>query len=303
MKCSSPIVIHGQAHACSRCLACRINRRRIWAHRLMLEGKCHTHNSFLTLTYSDENLPKTKSGNGYTLRRRDLQLFLKKLRRRIEPTRLRFFAAGEYGEKKGKPHYHLAIFGASSCRYGQSRYSKLHSTCCDWCELCRDCWGFGNIFNAELNHVTAAYICGYVIKKMRGHDTGKFVNRLLPGQEPEFSTQSNRPGIGAFFMDEVASTLLYAHDDIEDVPSSLNTDGKRHRPLGRYLRQQLRMKMGRDKAVPETVKEVISSEMQPLRAFAFDNSLSFADVVKEFYAPETTRLEALEEFNRKEKKL
>lgn len=146
---------------------------------------------------------------------------------------------------------------------------------------------------------------------MRGHDTGKFVNKLLPGQEPEFSTQSNRPGIGALFMDEVASTLLYAHDDIEDVPACLNTNGKRFRPLGRYLRQQLRLKMGRDKAVPETVKEKLNQEMQPVRDLAWNGAIladgtkthSLAKVVKELYAPQTSRLELLEEFNRKEKKL
>lgn len=128
--------------------------------------------------------------------------------------------------------------------------------------------------------------------------------RLLPGQAPEFSCQSNRPGIGAYFMDEVASTLLYAHDDIEDVPQSLrhSTDGKM-RPLGRYLTQQLRKKMGRDGAAPETVKEKLANEMQPVCAFAFDNSRSLKEVVKELYAPETSRLELLEEFNRKGKKL
>lgn len=216
---------------------------------------------------------------------------------------MRFFAAGEYGELSRKPHYHLALYGVSSCLFGQSRYSKEYERCCAFCELCREVWGFGHIFNGELNPDTASYICGYVIKKMRGHDTGQFVNKLLPGQEAEFSTKSNRPGIGAWFMDEVASTLLYAHDDIEDVPSSLNTDGKRHRPLGRYLRQRLRLRMGREKAVPESVKEVLANEMQPLRDFAFENSRSLKEVVREFYAPETARLELLEEFKRKGKKL
>lgn len=126
--------------------------------------------------------------------------------------------------------------------------------------------------------------------------------RLKPGQAPEFSCQSNRPGIGAGFMDEVASTLLYAHDDIEDVPSSLR-HGKKMRPLGRYLRQQLRMKMGRDKAVPETVKEALANEMSPVRDLAFNTSRSLKEVVKEFYSPQTQRLELLEEFNTKGKKL
>nr|DAV46556.1 MAG TPA: hypothetical protein [Microviridae sp.] len=137
-----------------------------------------------------------------------------------------------------------------------------------------------------------------------GSDTGGFVKELTSEQTPEFSTQSNRPGIGAYFMDEVASTLLYAHDDIEDVPASLrDNQTMKFKPLGRYLRQQLRLKMGRDKAVPATVKEALANELSPLRDFAFQNSRSLKEVVKEFYAPETARLELLEEFNRKGKKL
>lgn len=298
MKCSSPYVIHGQAHACTRCLACRINRRRLWAHRIKLEACNHTHKSFLTLTYSDEKLPKLPSGNGWTLRPQDLQGFLKRLRRRIEPLKLRYFAVGEYGEKEGKPHYHLATFGGSSCSYGRSRYSKIYDTCCDWCELCRSCWGFGHIFNGELNDITAGYVCGYVVKKMTAMDDV----RLLSGQHPEFARMSLRPGIGADLMDDVASALMFNEFDGEDVPGVLR-HGMKMQPLGRYLRQRLRQRIGRDKSVPAVVVERMKDEMQPLRAFAFDNSRSLSSVVKEFYSPETTRLELLEEFNRKGKKL
>lgn len=300
MKCSKPYVINSQAHACTRCLACLINRRRLWAHRIKLEALNHAHNSFLTLTYSDENLPKLSSGDGWTLQLRDLQLFLKKLRRRVEPSKLRYFAVGEYGEKNQKPHYHLAIFGGSSCSYGRSRYSKIYDTCCEWCELCRDCWGLGHIFNGELNDKTAPYICGYVVKKMTAADD----YRLKPGQFPEFARMSLRPGIGADMTHEIASSLLANEFDGEDVPGVLRhcQTGKME-PLGRYLRQQLRLRIGRDKAVPVSVVEAMRDEMQPLRAFAFDNSRALSSVVTEFYSPETTRLELLEEFNRKGKKL
>jgi len=298
MKCSDPFVMHGQAHACMRCLACTINRRRIWAHRIMLEAKCHSHNTFLTLTYSDDKLPKTNRGNAWTLKPRDLQLFVKRLRTRLVrlapenqlKSTFRYFAVGEYGEKNSKPHYHLAIFGASSCSYGQSRYSKIYDTCCWFCELCRETWGHGHIFNAELNDVTAGYICGYVTKKM----TAKDDVRLEPGQHPEFGRMSNRPGIGAYFMDEVASVLL-EHDDVEseeyDVPGALGHGKNKYRPLGRYLRQQLRAKVGRSKAVPLAVQEKMRNEMSPLRVFAFNNSRSLKGVVKEVFAPATQALQ------------
>lgn len=298
MKCSAPYVINSQAHACTRCLACRINRRRLWAHRIKLEACNHAHKSFLTLTYSEENLPRLSSGLGWTLRPEDLRNFLKRLRRHVEPSKLRYFAVGEYGEKTGRPHYHLATFGVSSCSFGRSRYSEIYDTCCEWCELCKKTWGHGHIFNGELNDVTAGYIAGYVVKKMTAADD----HRLLQGQYPEFARMSLRPGIGADLMDDVASSLLFNEFDGEDVPGVLR-HGMKMQPLGRYLRQRLRERIGRDKSVPASVVEAMKNEMQPLRAFAFENSRALSSVVTEFYSPETTRLELLEEFNKKGKKL
>lgn len=59
----------------------------------MMEQDRHVCTSFVTLTYDEEHLPPDGS-----LRKRDLQLYLKRLRRRLP---FRFFAAGEYGERGG----------------------------------------------------------------------------------------------------------------------------------------------------------------------------------------------------------
>jgi len=104
-------------------------------------------------------------------------------------------------------------------------------------------------------------------------------------------------------MDEVASALMESDQVGEDVPGALGHGKNRYRPLGRYLRQQLRLKVGRDKGVPQTVQEAMRNEMQPLRSFAFNNSRSFKGVVTEFYAPETARLENMENLRPKRKKL
>ena len=58
---------------------------------------------FLTLTYDNEHLPP-----GAELSKRDLQLFIKRLRKRNPG--IRYFAVGEYGSQKGRPHYHAVIF-------------------------------------------------------------------------------------------------------------------------------------------------------------------------------------------------
>lgn len=74
----------------------------MWAQRMCDEMKLHTENMMLTLTYekTDGNLHKD-----------DVQKFLKRLRKAIHPTKIRYFCCGEYGGKFNRPHYHLIVFG------------------------------------------------------------------------------------------------------------------------------------------------------------------------------------------------
>jgi hypothetical protein len=39
------------------------------------------------------------------------QKFMKRLRDRIKPLKIRFFHCGEYGDLTRRPHYHALIFG------------------------------------------------------------------------------------------------------------------------------------------------------------------------------------------------
>lgn len=65
---------------CGQCIGCRLERSRQWAMRCVHESKTHNENSFITLTYSDENLPDRKR-----LKYEDFQLFMKKLRTKFHP--------------------------------------------------------------------------------------------------------------------------------------------------------------------------------------------------------------------------
>lgn len=199
-------------------MPCRINRRRIWCHRMMLESVVHEHSSFVTLTYKD--MP----ANG-SLRPIDLQLWLKKLRK-AHPQRLRFFGVGEYGDKSERPHYHAAVFG-------------LSPSCGD---LVRSSWGLGHTLTGTLTMDSAQYVAGYVCKKMTCNDDAR-----LNGRYPEFARMSLRPGIGAPAIGSVASALQnkFGWDAIGvtgDVPSML-MHGRKTLPLGRYMRSRLRYEM------------------------------------------------------------
>lgn len=220
---------------CGQCMHCRINRRRVWAHRMELETYLHSYSAFVTLTYDEKHLPK-----GGTLVVSHLQDWLKRICKAIEPAKLRFYAVGEYGDKSGRPHYHAAMFGLRSCYYGRSQYGAPYNraNCCSPCDLVRDTWKAGRVHLDSLNSVTAGYIAGYICKKLT-----KKGDPRLGFRSPEFAVMSRRPGIGAgvipFFSKQLLSPggRLYL-DSEQQVPTSLVVDGKR-KPLGRFLKEKL----------------------------------------------------------------
>lgn len=233
----------------------------IWKTRITLEATAHEHNCFVTLTYSDQEMPHTRDGLP-TLIPTDLKNWLKRFRKAIEPSRIRFYAVGEYGDKNSRPHYHAVLFGHQGCAYGSSRYSDGRTVdCCYRCDQVRDTWGKGIIELKVMQKAHAAYVAGYVMKKMTRADDVR-----LAGRFPEFSRQSNQNGgIGIHAVPglaRVASERL-SSGTADDVPTAVRIDGKVH-PLGRYLRQQVRKALGGDGKAPPSVIAQMEAEMLPL---------------------------------------
>ena len=242
-------------------MPCRFNRRRIWATRIQVEAAQYKDNAFVTLTYR-WNYPPAP------LAPRDMQLFIKRLRKRFYAEtgrKFRFFGVGEYGDQNGHPHFHFALFNFPTCAYHRSRYNKRIVNCCYWCDMVRDAWGKGFVFLGDVENDSAGYISGYVTKKMTNRD-----DPWLRGRNPEFARMSLKPGIGADAMFDVAHTLLnYQNtlDTMADVPGELRI-GPSVRPLGRYLKKHLRKAVGRDEKAPDTVLQEIQAQMLPLRLAA-----------------------------------
>jgi hypothetical protein len=234
-----------QGFPCGQCLPCRFNRRRLWTHRIQLEAKLHDFSTFATLTYSDDCLPACG-----TLVKRDYQNFLKRLRKRLSVVSrsLRFFAVGEYGDESRRPHYHIILFGVA-----QSEVTLLQS-----------CWPLGFVRLDRLDAGLAQYLAKYTVKRLTRVDD----ERLPPGCIPEFSRMSLRPGIGRGFIDKIASKLCTGPgrnyvDTTGDVPNQLRTDGKLL-PLGRYLTNELRESLGRDKGAPPLLELAKRQELRDL---------------------------------------
>lgn len=247
----------------------------MWAHRIMLEASQYSSNAFLTLTYSDLSLPVVRCiANGLDrgdLRPKHLQDWLKRFRKEIAPSKIRYYAVGEYGDETQRPHYHVAVFNYPSCGLKETLYTRDGFVrCCEQCKLVHSTWGHGRIANGALEIGSAQYVAGYVTKKMT-----RFDDPRLDGRHPEFARMSLRPGIGAEFMHEVASTLLEFNLESSqaDVPSALR-HGARTLPLGRYLRRRLRKLVGKDEKAPQETLDEVAKEMREVYAASSKNSKS-----------------------------
>lgn len=185
---------------CGQCIGCRLERSRQWACRLMAEAQLHEATSFLTLTYAEMPLH-------CSLNLDDITLFLKRLRRRIEPRKVRFFQCGEYGDRLGRPHHHVILFGedfrgdrvpAESSQSGLPQYTS---------GALDGLWGLGRCTIGDVTFESAAYVARYALKKISGSAAAAHYD----GRKPEFVTMSRRPGIGSAWFD-VFSGDVYPAD-------------------------------------------------------------------------------------------
>lgn len=225
-------------------------------HRILLESHMHDHNAFVTLTYENDE-------DRVSLNPKHIQDWLHRLRKAIEPSRVRYFVTGEYGDESQHAHYHAILFGFATCVYGQSQFNRRGS-CCVACDLVRSTWGHGIVYLGTVESDSAQYVAGYTVKKMTSKNDPRLGNR-----HPEFARMSLKPGLGYHAMHEVASQLMHFNLDTSqvDVPSTLR-HGKKELPLGRYLRKNLRLMVGKDEKTPSEVTLKISEELLPLRILA-----------------------------------
>jgi len=200
---------------CGRCIGCRLERSRQWALRLTHEQRFHTESSFITLTYSEEHLPKDGS-----LDFKHFQDFMKRFRFSVSPKKIRFFHAGEYGEKKGRPHYHAIIFGESFDSTKEVYDLETnHQGDKTWSSKKLDeLWPFGMARIGAVTFESAAYVARYCTKKKTGQEAQSHYERICEATgeifrlKPEYATMSRRPGIGALHFEKYHQSI-YPSDE------------------------------------------------------------------------------------------
>lgn len=159
-----------------------------------------------------------------TLCKRDIQLFLKRLRKQFKKFNesFRFFCCGEYGPQTFRPHYHLLFF------FSETLCSE------NFDQMCRACWQYGTVYDPHpVSGDASSYVASYV------NCTSHLPQILLHKSIRPFITFSKCPPIGQYknryidlrelFVTSSLSMRLY-------IPTSKKFDDV---PLWRALQNRL----------------------------------------------------------------
>lgn len=226
-RCLRPIMINGQQFNCGNCLNCRINYTSQWQLRCLYELNSWNGAMFVTLTYDNEHLPTNNS-----LVRKDLTDFFKRLRRDLEYTKfetlwngsyltnprtqklykpmIRYYACGEYGDKRKRPHYHIILYGLDYYNDSHWRYIIDNWKLCDPLVFDKNLGRHCAIQNVTRDDI--GYVTGYVRKKLKGELAVKEYDdtcRLRP-----FSAISHEIGLNLARkqVDILAKGYTYQHN-------------------------------------------------------------------------------------------
>lgn len=226
---------------CGKCVWCREQNAMQWSFRCQLEAKYWKESCVLTLTYAVSPRSVVK---------RDIQLFIKRLRKALEPDKISYFCAAEYGSQFKRPHYHMIVFGYSPddavfvfTKNGKNYYRS---------DFIDKLWNYQGMVTIDLKASSEAI--GYVV----GYTLGKCFMEVPKGCEQPFSLMSRRPAIGKKYLDDNMD-LIYEHDKVY-------VNGKAVRPP-KYF----------DRKFEECVPREIYEKLKLKRSSQIDDSMSRQD--------------------------
>lgn len=177
MICVSPLVFEGGQRVvpCGKCYSCLSNRRNDWTFRLRVEAKESATSHFITLTIAPDY--DVNYGN---LNKPEVQMFMKRLRKSVEPIKIRYYLIGEYGTDTYRPHYHMLLFTDDYISSDDLTKKLLKN------------WQFGHIKVDPISEARIHYVTSYHITKSYTPD----------GLVPSFVLMSRNPGIGYQYLEK-----------------------------------------------------------------------------------------------------
>ncbi|QXP07918.1 MAG: replication initiator protein [Arizlama microvirus] len=203
-----------ETHAvpCGRCPKCKARRISGWSFRLIQEDKVSDSSLFITLTYDTKHVPITRNGF-MAISKRDVQLFLKRLRKAQSAASIRakikYYAVGEYGGKKFRPHYHLILFNTKP-------------------ELVEQAWQKGQVHYGLVTGASVGYTLKYMSKPKR------IPLHINDDRQPEFSLMSK--GLGESYVN--MQMIQWHHADHLNR-MYINLDGGKKAAMPRYYKDKI----------------------------------------------------------------
>lgn len=168
---------------CGECIACLHTKRQIWSYRLYYELKRNIRSYFITLTYSDDNLPQSGVQKDAYIR------FTKRLRK-VLPYHVRYFACAEYGSRTNRPHYHAIIFLSKPLNV-----STLHNiNYKNFDDAVKSCWKLGFCHIGKVTPASINYVTKYLITKSTFPDN----------QNKPFILMSRKPMLGYDYVQNLS---------------------------------------------------------------------------------------------------
>ena len=215
MRCLTPITLRNQNLSeqikfggryrlvpCGKCEACIDTKRKEWLNRLKQEAKHAFSSYFITLTYADYALPRNSLGYP-CFSKRDVQLFMKRLRRDIErkcndgfPINVRYFIISEYGSKFGRPHYHGILFNVP--------FDENET----W-RLVEKSWSNGRISCTPCCPERIGYCANYMYGKSE-----HMPDLIADDDNKIIMLSSRRPGIGSSYL--TPDVISWHHDKLRN---------------------------------------------------------------------------------------
>lgn len=180
---------------CGKCVGCKKEYARQWAVRCVHEASLHEKNCFITLTIDNSHLTPNLS-----LDKSDFQNFMKRLRKeypRRKYGKISYYMCGEYGEKLSRPHYHACLFNfdfpdkvqVENSPSGHKQYTS---------EILNKIWKLGLCKIGDVTPESAAYVAGYVNKKLTSDLAPDYYGNRLP----EYTLCSKKPSIGLNWIEK-----------------------------------------------------------------------------------------------------
>ena len=178
LRCPDDIV---RLIPCGKCYVCKTKIQNSWFVRLKQEFDSCSSAYFITLTYANEHLKFDDTGFPIVCSR-DIQLFIKRLRKSIQPFKIRYFLCSEYSPELLRPHYHLILFNFPK---ELDVYNHVNSA-----------WKNGFIKLSSLNDNRIRYVSKYCT-------TITDLPECLQSRTVRpFIRCSSRPAIGSCFLDK-----------------------------------------------------------------------------------------------------